>query len=158
MSAPTHRQIRTAIKGKMTGIAGIGVVNEYQRYARQQSDLKTFFVSGTPAALQGWNIRKVKTRERFIDTGRTVVYHDWRIRGFRALDDAAESELVLGDLAEAIGDAVRIDPTLGGVVFECGTGEQGGEMGIQVVDEGPVLFAGVLCNSIELALTTQHNL
>jgi hypothetical protein len=158
MSSPTHRQIRAAIAAKMTAIANMGAVNEYQRYAKMQSDLKAFYVSGTPAVLQGWNIRKVKTHEYFIDTGRTVVFHEWRIRGFRALEDAAESELVLGDLAEAIADAVRVDPTLGGVVFECGTGDNKGEMGIQVVDEGPVLFAGVLCNSIELGLTTQHNL
>ncbi len=156
MSDPTHRQIRAAIAAKLTAIVGIGTVNEYQRYARDLSALKTLYVTG--AQLQGWNIRRVKRREVFVDTGRTVVYDEWRIRGFRALEDAAESELVLGDLAEAIGDAVRVDPTLGGVVFECGTGAQSGEMGAQVVDEGPVLFAGVLCNSIELALITQHNL
>ena len=150
----TLAQIRAAIVAKLSGVAGIGVVNDFERYAREASKFKTFYQASPTARLLGWHVRNVATRELLVDTGRHLVDHTWNLRGFMAIDDADGSEKLLDDLVELARDAFRLDDTLGGTVSSCNTGRDE-EIGLQKIDSGPVMFAGVLCHSVRLKLTTR---
>lgn len=153
---PTLNQIRAKIAEKIFALDNAVAVHEYERYTKNASDLVALYKSGPPEnpRLHGWYVRRVGTKEIFVDTGRWSIYHAWRMRGFMALDDADETEKLFDERIEAIRDTFRYDPDLGGLVFECIA--QNGESGVQVISSGPVLFAGVLCHSAELGLTTQH--
>lgn len=154
---PTLDQIRGAIVATLEGVSGIGTVHAYERYAREVSKFKELYVSGSGVAARvlGWHVRNVATSEKLLDTGRNYVDNTWRLRGFMAVADADESEILMDNLFEAARDAFRLDDTLGGVVASCNTGRDE-DIGLQKTDSGPVMFAGVLCHQINGKLTTRH--
>jgi hypothetical protein len=151
---PTLDEVRAAIKAKIQGVGAVGVVHDYERYAKEISKLKTLYVS-PGERLFGWHIRRVTTREFLEDIARWRVVVGWRIRGFMAIDDADATEKLFDTKIEAIRDAFRADESLGGILFSC-TDPQSDETGVQVLDHRPVLFGDVLCHFAELSLTTQH--
>jgi len=153
---PTHREIRAKIAEKIFALDNAVAVHEYERYTRNMSDLVAMYKSGDAdnPRLHGWYVRLVATKEVFVNVSRWSIWHTWRMRGFMALDDADQTELLFDDAIEAIRDDFREDMDLGGLVAECVA--ENGESGVQMISSGPVMFAGVLCHSAELGLTTQH--
>lgn len=157
MTTPTVATIRAAILAKLGGVADIGVVNDYERYSKDQSALQAQYVATIAGAkqLRGWNIRRTKTAENFsVFCGPQPVTHTWDLRGYMALDDSAATEKTFDNLIEAIRDAFRADETLGGAVYS--TTLLDGVTGVQVIESVPVLFAGVLSHSARLRLFTRH--
>ena len=142
--------IRAAIVAKIEGVAGIGTVHPYERYAVAQEAFRQLYLTGTD--VDGWFVRRVQTIERSRAIGRYMEDHRWAIRGFRSLVDAAASELAFDATIEAMRDAFRADETLSGAVDSILVGELAG---LQVDDSGPVMFAGVLCHAAHLTLWTR---
>lgn len=156
MTTQTVATIRAAHKAKLLAVANIGVVNDYQRYSKNNSELQAQYVATIAGVkqLRGWNIRRTRTREiHTAFVGPKEVTHTWTFRGYMALDDSAASEKTFDDLVEAVRDAYRDDEDLGGVVNTTNIEEAAG---VQVVESGPVLFAGVLCHSAQLQVFTRH--
>ncbi len=152
--------IRKAILLKLKGIAAIGAVNDFERFSKSQSDMARMYMyeqsaGSTQFLILGWNIRRTSTREVFIDTGRWECLARWRLTGYMALNDQDESEKLFDDKIEAIRDAFRSDQDLGGAVLST-IDPSTNEAGIQVLESGPVLFAGALCHKAALGLTTQY--
>ena len=154
---PTLAAIRAAIKTKLSSVTDVGVVHDYERYATREAEFRSLYEWPSPGGgqIRGWNFRRLSTRETSPAIGRYVVDHGWVIRGYLSLDDSAATEKTFDDLVEAIRDAFRADETLGGVVAATVVD---GDAGAQVPDSGPVIFAGVLCHSARLQLTTRHYL
>ena len=150
--------IRAAIKAKILTVPNVGTVHDRERYATDQGSLRALYAFGDPARIQGWHIRRLATEEVSPALGRYVVTNEWAIRGFMGFDDADQSEILFDGLIEQIRDVFRVDETLGGVVVATAPAREGTEkaIGIQVVDSGPVMFAGVLCHSAQLRLFTMH--
>ena len=161
-SVPTVTQLRAAIAEKIFAIDPQIAVHDYERNAKDMSALAALYKSGDPAAprLNGYHVRRVATREVFVDTGRWCVWHRWRIRGVMGMSDANASEKLFDEQIEAIRVAFRdiegqVTDPLGKLIL--GTiDDKSGEAGIQVLDSKPVMFAGVLCHWAELGLATQH--
>ena len=148
-------QIRAAIVAMHAAVASVGVVHNRERYAKTEAKFRELFVF-TPAGgvqqVRGWWWRRVATAESSVSTGTVMNVHTWECRGYMAFNDEAASELEFDALVEALRDAVRADPTLGGV---CEQNPMSGEPdGVQVTDAGPVMFCGVLCHSAVLQLRT----
>jgi hypothetical protein len=153
----TLQQIRDAIAAKISGVAGTGMVNSFERYARDMGALNAVYSSG--GLLKGWHVRRVATARRLVAMGRTTVTHDWELRAVMALNDATQSELAFDAMIEAVDHAFRDDDTLGGVVGttrQASTGSEGGLIGLQVKDSGPAMFAGVLVHLAICGLATWH--
>lgn len=150
---PTISQIRDAIAGKIAAVPGSGVVHGFQRYAKREADFRQLYEDA--GTIRGWYVRRTGTDESSGALGRTTVVHRWRVQGYRALDDATQSERDFDELVETVRDAFRADETLGGVVATTVVGEQAG---LQVEDSGPVMFAGVLSHGVRCALLTRHYL
>lgn len=146
--------LRAAIVAKLQAVPGIGVVHDHERYAKAMDSLKALYVPPGESQLRGWFVRRQATAETGAAGNRRVETIDWRIQGVMALDDGAGSELAFDALVEAVRDAFRADHTLGGKLLP-GVPD-GDSAGIQVVDAGPVMFAGVLCHGARLALTTRR--
>jgi hypothetical protein len=154
MPAPTQQQIRDAIKTVINTVPNVGLVHTYERYAADLATLKTLYVAN--GQLLGWYIRLLKTQRASPGRGRTAILHTWRIRGFMAFDDAAQSELTFDALVESLQEAFTAHETLDGVVGATSFPEQNVD-GLQRDDSGPVMFAGVLCHSALLTLNTLHH-
>lgn len=158
---PTLSQIRTAIVNKMKTVPDIGKVHSYQRYEANATALAGLYRTsiGGVEQLRGWYVTRVGTVQSSPGTGRYVINHRWRIRGFMGLDDARTSELTFDDLIDAARLAFRDDETLGGVVAGTAldqTGNQASPAGLQLDEQVPVMFAGVLCHSAAMTLNTWH--
>lgn len=153
---PALAQIRSAIVLKMNGIANIGQVHDYERFAKREADFKALFEwAGPPKQIRGWIVRRITKTERSEALGRVAVTNEWQIRGYMSFDDASASEKTFDDLVEAIADAFRADENLDGVVDSIVVDEVAA---IQLEDSGPVMFAGVLAHSARLRLLTRHYL
>lgn len=159
MPTPTLDQIRAAVGEKIFRLDSALAVHTYERYTKAASDLVAMYKSEESAAdgprLFGLHIRNLTTRQIFIDTGRWSIYHGWRLRVFLSLDDSDESEKIFDNKIEQIRVAFRDDPDLGQLIMDC-TEPNGNVDGIQKLASQPVMFAGVLCHSADLGLTTQH--
>lgn len=144
--------IRQAIVDTMTAVPDIGTVHRYQRYAVKQGDFKVLYVTGD--ILKGWFISRTTVREERIDSETVQQVATWRIEGFHQIDDETESEIIFDGYIDQIRAAFRTDPSLGGVID---TTEVNERFGIQVIDVGPAMFAGVLCHRCRLELRTLCN-
>lgn len=147
--------IRDAIAATMLSVPDIGVVQLHERYAKASDKLREFYLSPAHQQLRGWFIRRPQIVETDRIQPRSIEYVQWRIQGVMALDDANASELVFDDLIEAMRDAFRANDTLNGTVAQCALAG-GRDAGLQLIDAGPVMFAGVLCHGARLSLTTQR--
>ena len=153
MSLATHRAAIVALLG---GVADIGQVHAFERYAREESAFRTLYLytpAGGEQQVRGWQVSNTAIDEHSNGRGRVVNTYTWRIRGFMSLADAQASELTFDALGEAVRAAYRADPTLGGIAQPDDTLD-----GIQKADAGPVLFCGVLCHSALLNLNTREYL
>ncbi|MFO6418996.1 hypothetical protein ACLBKS_02195 [Hylemonella sp. W303a] len=168
----TLSEQRAAILAAMEAVPGIGQVHSRERYSTDENLLRQFYMYSPPTGsatdamtdphVRGWWLRRSGTQEWQANTARTVNLTTWQIQGFLALDDAASSELILDDLIERLRSAMRTDLTFGGI-FSPGpvvvTGEEDNRnTGVQVIENSPKLFAGVLCHSTQLQLTTWSHL
>lgn len=147
--------IRAAIVAMHQAVPSMGAVHERERYSADEDKFRSLFVyapAGGQKQVRGWWWRRTATEETTVSTGTVMNVHTWQCRGYMSLNDAEGSELAFDALVEAFRDAVRADPTLGGVCEQNAvTGEPDG---VQVLDAGPVMFCGVLCHSAVLQLRT----
>lgn len=153
----SHAEIRDALGTLIAFVPDMGNVHTYERYVREEAKFRELYVYETSAGVQhlrGWWLRRTATQEHSLGVGRNVEVHTWQIRGYMALNDVDGSEHEFDALIEALRDAVRADPTLGGVCEQSPLGEGDATDGLQVVDSGPVLFCGVLCHSALLEIRT----
>jgi hypothetical protein len=153
MSA-TLTEIRAAIVAMHAAVPDVGIVHDYERYARSEEKFRELFVGTFDGAKQirGWWWRRSATQERTVSTASVMNVHTWQGRGYMALNDEQASEKTFDELVEAFRDAVRADPTFGGICEQ--NSVEDGEDGVQVIDVGPVMFCGVLCHSAVLQLKT----
>jgi len=154
----TLAQIRAAIVALHRAVPDVGIVHDRERYLRTEEKFRELYLF-TPAApaprqVRGWWWRRAATDERTVTIATSLAAHTWQCRGYMAFNDEAGSELVFDALIEALRDAVRADPTLGGVCAQNPHDDGDGTDGVQVVDAGPVTFCGVLCHSAVLQLRT----
>lgn len=148
---PLHR---AAIVALLRAVPNIGIVHERERFAANEQAFRALYLytpAGGSPAIRGWWLRRTASATRRVNSARTLDVHTWQIRGVMAFDDVAASEIVFDALIDAARDAVRADPTLGGVTDPGPLDEDGG---LQLVDAGPVRFAGVLCHGALLQLHT----
>lgn len=159
MSSVLHAH-RAAIAAALASVPAIGVVHDRERYAKDNATFAQLYLYTPPGGqqqLRGWWMRRAETEERSdtYGSGTTTNVHTWHIRGYMAFNDEAASELAFDELIEAFRAVVREDPTLGGA---CEQPPEEDTDGVQVMDAGPVMFAGVLCHSALLQLKTWSDL
>ncbi len=147
----TLADIRAAVKTLLASVTDIGVVQDYERYAKARSEFKEFYVTG--GKVHGWFFQRKSKKENRPYLGRVEVVNEWRIRGFMSLDDENESEKTFDNLIEAIFNKFKTDDTLGGIID---TMVVNNNMIMALLNSQPVMFSGVLCHSAELQFYTRH--
>jgi hypothetical protein len=140
--------VRNAIVAKLNAVPGIGKVNAYQRYADEMQELEAMYVIDT--VLLGWFVSRGAIKE-WQEGMKHLTATTWRITGFKAIVDVEQSELVFDDLIDTVRESFFNDITLG---IDNLTTIYNNQVGLQLDDEGPVMFAGILCHCAKLSLVT----
>lgn len=142
--------IRDAIVATLAAIPDIGKVHGFQRYSARTKDLVDMYAYN--GQLRGWFVRRFSVVDKDTSLGSRQETTRWYIRGYMAVDDAAQSELAFDDLLDAIREAFRVQwwpNDLGSSVIHRKYNEQ---VDVSVDETGPVMFAGVLCHSARCSL------
>ena len=156
---PGTEQIRAAIGARLLAVPRIGIVHPYERYAAKEAAFAALYMWQPPEAgaakeLRGWMIRRVARREAEETHTSTQVTIDWQIKGYMAVRDALASEVEMDGLVDAVIASIKADLTLGGLLD--GLLPPPRNVGAQLMESGPYMFAGVLCHGVRLDWTTAH--
>ncbi|MEQ8605182.1 MAG: hypothetical protein RIB45_17860 [Marivibrio sp.] len=143
--------IRAGVLAFVNATPGVGVTHGYQRYAHKVSDFKSLYAQGEKVL--GFFITRTGWSCEEHDSATNRIVNRWTIRGFMALEDEAESEVLFDQALEAMRQQFNTDETLGGVVD---TTIVDGRAGLQLESQEPVMFAGILCHQARLTLSTVH--
>jgi len=135
--------IRDYLKTLLSGVAGIGVVHDYERWAANWTDLLSYYQKN--GKLNGWAITRRSTAAEWVAEPLVERTHTFEITGIYSLKDTDASEKTFQDLIEAIDAAVRFDHTLGG---NCLVAEP-----LQVETVEARMFGSILCHVAVLQLS-----
>ena len=161
MTAATMPAARSALLAVLAAVPAVGLVHSRERFASSEAEFRKLYLYspaqavdgfGLESHIRGWYLRRTATAEVNAN-GRILNEHRWLIRGYLAFKDAVESELIFDELVERIRSAVRVDTTLGLPGMLGGSTQE--ERGVQLASAGPVMFAGLLCHSAMLELSTR---
>lgn len=144
--------IRTAVKGILEGITGIGPVHMHQRYMKRANDLGNLFTEGQK--VRGWYMTRTGVSERILTDAVNEEILSWELRGYASLIDEDPSELSFADLVDEARDVIRANETLNGTII---SHEVDGRVGLQVERIHPVMFCGVLCHEAQCSLQTKRH-
>lgn len=150
MNRVSHRLVRTSIVNRVRALGLTDRVYEFERFADRIEDLKAIYVHN--GAIKGGFIQRVSGSED--ERGTCAPYLDrWQLSLYQSWNDANESALVFDDWLDSIIDAFERGEALdSSETFDLSASGQAG--GVVLLDSQPVKFAGVLCHSANLQLTT----
>jgi len=135
--------IREQIRTILSGVAGIGVIHEYERLA---VDLKKFLdlFKDPDGRVNGWQFTRISTPSDRNTMPTLHRHHLFRLRGIYGLRDEEATELTFQDMVEAIQNAFDSEYSLNGTVLNSGPVQ------VRVVENR--MFGNVLCHYAELEL------
>lgn len=137
--------IRNRIRNTIETIdPSVGNVHHFQRWTPDQTELQKIAVDSTTGGIRVWFVTREGSpgqREAPEQADRFPVYV---VRGFRAWNDAAESEAEFDGEVEAVQDALGADYQLGGLA------DFVEEPQVRTIE--PRMWAGILCHYAEISL------
>lgn len=107
--------IRTQIKAILETVPGIGVVHDYERYARSLAD--QLALMRKDGVVNGWIVHRERTGSRQITmgiNGQIERTHAYLIAGLFEMDDEAGSEKAFQEILDGIFAAFKGNHTLNG--------------------------------------------
>lgn len=126
--------IRAAIKTKLEGVSGIGVVHDRPRYSRSAAEfLELMRHNGT---VNGWQIHRQATPSSWANDVQAEREFVYSITGTYAFNDEENSDAEFNALIEAVYTAFLNDNDLGGVAR----------------DSDPVVIAEIAADEVDRAL------
>jgi hypothetical protein len=99
--------IRSAIQGAMQEVPSVGIVNDFEPWARREEEFRVYFFDRALQHIRGWTITRQATNEIDDTLDGNFSTHLMVIRGYRALADGASTEKDFQDLIEAIRTRLR---------------------------------------------------
>jgi len=143
--------IREQIKAILSGVEGIGVVHDYERWASEWGKfLDLFRVEDDDGEkrINGWTITRRKTPAKTESSTHDSRVHTFRIMGIYGLKDRDASEIVFQDLIEDICAAFRAKYQLNN------TADNTEPVQVDLVENRK--FGTVLCHYCELTLAVEE--
>ena len=150
MSRVSHRLVRTAIVNRIKQLGLTDRVYEFERFADRIEDFKALYVHN--GEIKCGFIQRVSGSED--ERGTCAPYLDrWQLSLYQSWSDSSASALLFDDWIDSIINAFeRGEPLDSSETFDLSANGQAG--GVVLLDSQPVKFAGVLCHSTILQLTT----
>lgn len=150
MSRVSHRLVRTAIVNRIKQLGLTDRVYEFERFADRIEDLKALYVHD--GSIKGGFIQRVSGVED--EHGTCAPYLDrWQLSLYQSWSDSSASALTFDDWIDSIINAFERGKALdSSETFDLSANGQAG--GVVLLASQPVKFAGALCHSATLQLTT----
>lgn len=153
--------IRARVKTVLESVTDVGVVHDYERYNNDMTTLLAQFVTKIDGEDQlrtwmisldpGQSMRQQLIGFEGVGAGDNIlVTYSYRVRGFMAVNDEAESEKTFAALALTIMLALEADTTLKGEQLERDTPIVAG------MTMNYSMLAGVLCHAVEIKINPQE--
>lgn len=137
------------VKTILEGVADIGQVHDFVRWAKDFPDFFTLFKVTSPISqIRAWDISRTRTTEVAESSRTNVQTHTFRIRGFLSLVDSTATEKTFQKLVEDVATAFRNKPTLDGVALNVSP--------LQRDSVTHVMIGDVLCHIAELSLSVEE--
>lgn len=140
--------IRAQIKTILSGVTGIGVVHDYERWSKDWTTFLTLFKHVAGGRINGWIITRSAVEELEETTSHEPSIHQYKIKGIYALKDSAASEKAFNTLIEAIRAAFRTNYQLND------TASHTTPLKVPVIENR--VFGSVLCHYCEMTLTAEE--
>jgi hypothetical protein len=160
MTMATLAEVRAAIVARLQTVTDIGRVHDRERYAKNDGGFRALYHWDAPGAdrpqVRGWFVVHRSSDRRQPRVNRVSITDSWQISGLVEFDDAGAPDHQIDELIEEITTVFSAEPTLGGVVKQLqdlAAGEEA-QIGIQVLQRQPVMFAGILAVRADLGLVT----
>lgn len=155
------QDIREQIKVILTGVPGIGVVHDYERWSNDWNKFLAHY-KDADGRINGCAFAREKWQERQSTLGETEVAHIFVLRRIMTIMDNQATGISFDDNLEAMREAFRDKKTLNGACLTIDPywGPMDGAVGLQGDVIEPRMFGGVLCHYAECRLgviTSQEN-
>jgi len=106
--------IRTGIQLAMQEVTRVGIVNDFEPWARREEHFRDYFFDQGLGYILGWTITRQATQETDNSHEPTnFSEHMMVIRGYRALADGASTEKDFQDLVEVVRTRLRREQLAG---------------------------------------------
>lgn len=102
-------EIRAGLKGALEDVPRIGLVTDYEPWARREEDFRRYFFDPALGYILGWSITRQATTEVDDTHDENTATHLMVIRGYRALADGAATEKDFQDLIETVRARLRLE-------------------------------------------------
>lgn len=136
--------IRTAIYNAVAGVAQVGEVHDYARWASTWDAFLDHYRDSVLGQVRGWAVGYAGFEEQDLEFGDSRLRaHRFLVRGVMALEDGEETEKTWATLAESVANAIKDDTTLAANYYRVNPAAL-------LVEERQ--FGGVLCHYAELAV------
>lgn len=151
-SRVSHRLVRAAIVERIKQLGLTPNVYEFERFADRVEDFKALYAHN--GEIKGGFIQRVSGAED--ERGTCAPYLDrWQLSLYQSWSDSSASALAFDDWIDSIIDAFERGEALdSSETFDLSANGQAG--GVVLLASQPVKFAGVLCHSAILQLTTSR--
>jgi hypothetical protein len=146
--------IREQIKAILSGVAGIGIVHDYERWTSEWSKFLDLYKDSS-GKINGCTIsRKSTGRKKIIMGGDFDKNHTFVIHFIMGLKDSDATGIIFDALLDAAAAAFENSGALNGTCLTCspGWGEMAGTAGLQIDVVDIRLFGSVLCHYAECRL------
>lgn len=152
--------IREQIKTILSGVSGIGVVHDYERFSNDWKKYLSLFTvedDNGEKRINGCTFTRVATPEKWLTNVEYLRVYEFDFHGIYSLKDSDATELVFQSTIENVCDAFRAKPTLNGT---CETitpefGALSGRSGMQVETIENRKFGVTLAHYFKLRLGAQ---
>jgi len=122
----------------------LGMIHKYERWTNDWNVFLNFFKDPETGRIFGWEIRRMSRPAEKLGGGEEQLTHFYRIKGYMALQDADQTELLFNAAIDALCDIFRGNHTLDNVCHDAGP------MAVDLIEER--FFGNVLCHYAELRL------
>ena len=145
--------IREQIKVILAGVAGIGVIHDYERWAADYGTLMNLF-KDSEGRINACIFAQKKRQEKYVVMGAPDKNRVFGITFIMGLKDSEATGILFEDLLERAVDAFRGNDDLNGACLTCSPewGEVADLSGLQIGLIEPRMFGGVLCHYAEAIL------
>lgn len=152
--ANRYLDILADIKAKLTSVPGVGMVHDYERQAADWAKFVELFRDPASGKILGWEITRRAATEH--EAGVWFRHHQFVLKGYMGLQDAAASSKTFQALADDICAAFREAPAGNG--WEYRNGDEPDRAPAQIETITDRMFGSVLCHAAEIALSVTERI
>jgi hypothetical protein len=148
MALSSYITIADAVAVRLAQVTNIGKVHTFQRNINKPEVFKEKCFDPAQGRIATWMLSRESRSDRQAANVSNEIQHAVKLRGYMAVEDNAETELIFQKVVDAVCEAFRPQTSLGGIAELI--------LPVQVPTIAYIELHGVLCHYAECTLTIQE--